>query len=166
MIYRNYKIAVVEFAYTSAISDNCPLCAFLPPNRLGTRAQVSHLAPLVPLVSTALVPLLPDISRILDSDPYRGPGLYILFTTLLHALLIGVPYPTSNSTFPSIGSIAMHGFVWLPTSDLVSVSHATSSPFPMFLPGLRASTVTAPSSGVVSKTPQNKCSVAHLSVSY
>jgi len=63
------------------------------------------------------------------------------------------PYPTSKSASLSTDFVVACGFVGLPTSDLVSVFHATSSPFPMLQPGLKASAVTTPSSGVVSKMP-------------
>ena len=138
LIYKNYKTAAAEFLYTSTTSDNCSLCAFLPLDRSHTKARVLHLALPVPLVSISFVPLLRNSSQIPDSDPYRGPGLYILCTILLCMLPSGAPYPVSNSASPSIGSIAACGFVGLPTPDLVSMFHATSSPFPMLLPGVES----------------------------
>ena len=111
-------------------------------------------------------PTLANSSQISDNDPYRGPRIYILCTTLLCTLLAGAPYPVSNFASPSIGFVSAHGFVGLPIPDPISVFHATSSPFPRLLPGLRVSVVTVSSSGVASKTPQTMCGVVHLSVSY
>jgi len=75
--------------------------------------------------------------------------------------LVLAPYPVSNSASLSIDYIVVHGIVGLPTLDPVSVFHATSSPFPMLLHGLKASAVTTLSSGVVSKMPQTMCSATH-----
>lgn len=125
-----------------------------------------QLVPPEPLVLIALVPLPQNSSQILDNDPYCDPGLYILCTTLLRMLPVGAPCPASKSASPSIGFVAVHGFVGLPTLDLVSVSHATSFPFQMLLPGLKSSVVTASSSGKVSKMPQTMHGAMHMSVSY
>jgi len=114
----------------------------------------------------ASVPLLPNSSRIQDSGPYRDPGLYILYTTLLCVPLVRVPYLASNFASLSIAFVVARGFVGLLTPDPVSMFHATSSPSPMPLPGLRASVVIVPSSGVVSKMPQTTHGAALLSVSY
>lgn len=132
---------------------NCPSCAFLPLDKSHTRAQVPHSALLMPLVSMESFPLLPNSSQILDSDPYHGLGLYILYTRHLHAPLIMVPYPTSNSASPSTGSTVACGFVGLPISDPVSVLHANSPPFPMLFPRLKDSAMTMLFSGVMSKMP-------------
>lgn len=56
LIYRNYKIVVAEFGYTSAIDDSCLLCAFLLSDKSRTIVGVLHLALLVPPVSIALAP--------------------------------------------------------------------------------------------------------------
>jgi len=156
----------MESRYISAIGDNCLLRAFLPPDKSCTKAQVPRLGPPMPPASMELVPLPPNSSRIQKNDLYRGPGLYILNTTLLHVPLTRVPYPTSNSSFPSISSTTVCGFIGLPTPDLVSAFHATSLPFPMLLPGLRASIVTVSSSGVELKMLQTMHGAAHLLVSY
>jgi len=166
LIYKNYNIVAAESGYNSAIGDSCLLHAFLPPKQLHTRARVPHSALLVPPVSMASAPLWPNSSSILDSDPYRDHGLYILYTIFLHALLARVPYPTSNSASPNVGSVVVCGFVGLPTLDPISVFHATSLPFPILLPRLRASFVTVSSSGLESKMPRTTRSGTHLSVSY
>ena len=80
--------------------------------------------------------------------------------------LAAVPYPISSSAFPGRDSIVAHGFVELPIPDLISVFHATSSPFPTLQPGLKAFVVIASSSGVVSKMPQTMGSATHPLASY
>ena len=116
---RNYKTTVGESVYTSATNDSCQSCAFLPPDRLHSRSRVSYLALPVPLISTALVPLLPSSSQILDNDPYHGPGLCILCTILPHAPLTAVTYPASSFSFPNTNFVFACGFVELLTQGLV-----------------------------------------------
>ena len=127
---------------------------------------VLHSALPVPLVSMALAPLLPSISRILDRGPCHGPSLCILCTTLPSAPLAAMPCHASSSALPSRDSIVACGFVELPTQDLVSGSHATSSPSPTLRPRLKASIVTVSSSSAMSGMPQTMCDVVHLLVSY
>lgn len=67
LIYKNYKIVVGEFVYTSATNDSYLLCTFLLSDRSCTIARVPHLSPPVPLVSMELVPLLPSSLWIVDS---------------------------------------------------------------------------------------------------
>jgi len=76
------------------------------------------------------------------------------------------PYPASNFASPSIDSVVVCGLFGLPTPDPVSVFHATSSPFPMLQPRLKASAVTTLPSVVVSKTSQTVCGAAHPLASY
>jgi len=118
------------------------------------------------LVSMALVPLLPSSSQVVDSDPCRGPSLFILCTTFPHVPQAGVPYLASSSSFPGRDSEVVRGSIELPIPDPILVFHATSLPFPMLFPGLKASIVIAPSSGVVSKMPQTTHDYTHPSVSY
>ena len=148
------------------VDDNYLYYSFLPPDRSHTRSRVPHLALPVPLVSMALVPLLPSSSRILDSDPFRGPGLFILCTILLRVPLAAMPYPASNCASPSIDFGVVRGFVGLLIPDPLSVFHATSLQFPMLRPGLKSTFVTAPSSGVLSNMPQTTSGAAHPLASY
>ena len=106
--------------------DNYPLCAFPLSDRSRTIVHVPHSALTMPLVSTALAPLLSSSSQIPDSDPCRGPGLCILCTTLPCMPLAAVPYPTSSSALPGRDSVAAHGSIEPLAPDPVSVFHATS----------------------------------------
>ena len=77
-----------------------------------------------------------------------------------------MPYLASSSTFPGRDSVIACEYVELLALDPISVFHATSLPFPMLQPVLKASIVTTSSSGGVSKMPQTTCGVAHALVSY
>jgi len=121
------KTTTGESVYTFAINDNCPSYVFLLSDRLRTITRVSHLALPIPMISTALAPLLPSSSRILDSGICHGPSLFILRTILPHTSLAVVPYPTSSSTSLGRYFVVASGFVELPAPDLVSVSHAISA---------------------------------------
>ena len=137
-----------------AVGDSCLCCAFLPPDRLHTRVRVLRLSSPVPLVATGLVPPLTHSAQRLCSDPYRGPGFYTLFTTLLPMLLAGVPSTVSNSAFLNIGFVFACGSAELPTQDPVLESQATSSLPLMLQPGSLSSAMITPSTNVVSKMPQ------------
>lgn len=133
-----------------AVDDSSPCCDFLPPDSLRTRARVSRLALLVPLVATVLVPPLPHSSQRLDNDPYHGPSFYILYTTLPLGPLARAPFLVLNSTFLNIGFVFPRGFGELLTLDLLFEFHATSSLSPMLQLGLRSFAVTVLSSDAVS----------------
>lgn len=143
-------MTVFRHVLSSHLTDHTPECGY-------------HTWPCLCLYSQWYwSPPCQNSSQILDNDPYRGPRFYILSTIPLLALLAGAPYPVSNSASVSIGFVVMCGSVGLPTQNPVSEFHATSSLFPMLLLGLKASSVIALSSDVVSNTPQTTCSDMHM----
>ena len=161
-IDRSYNTTVAGSGYTFVVGGRYLLRVSHPPNKSRTRVQVSHLALPLPPALMALAPLPPNSLQIQDSDPYRGPGSYILYTTLLLTPLTGVPYPSSNSASIGIVFVVAHGFVGLPTQDIVLAFHATSSLSLMLQPGSRYFVVTTLSLGAVSGMPQTMRGVVHM----
>lgn len=133
--YKNSKITSGESPYTFATNDNCPSCVFPIFDRSRTVTSVSHFSLPVPSVSMALAPFLTSTLRVLGSGPCHGLGLFILRTILPRTPLSVVPYPISSSANVLCKYFVVAcGFVKILALDLLSVSHAILSPFPMLQP--------------------------------
>lgn len=109
LIYKNYSTTAAESGYISVIGDSFPLHSFLLLDKSHTRERQAHSDQPMPLVLTAS-----NSSRIHGSDPYHDLGPYILYTTLLCALLAMAPYPSSNSTSLNIGFFICVWICWTP----------------------------------------------------
>ena len=166
LIYKSCKRAAGGSSCILVIDDSYQSCAFLPPDRLHTRAGWLCLALFVPLVTMVLVPMLPQNSLRPDNDLYRVPGSYTLHTILPPGLLSAVFVLVLTSTFASINFGPPLKFTELPTLGLVSRFCAATLLPPVLQLGLRSFVVIELTSDMALMMRQTKRSAAHLSVSY